>query len=113
MKFLASEQSVVFVCCYFTFSSAVSAASYLLVTSKIDHLLNKHVMALPILLDYAYVTPARMIGACVLFPLLTILVVILRFFSRLLHKMPLKSDDWLILVSMVWLGLPRFLARND
>lgn len=65
-------------------------------------------MSSSILLDYSYVTPGRMVAACVLFPLLTIIIVVLRFSSRLSHKSPLKSDDWLILISTVVLALHTF-----
>lgn len=38
----------------------------------------------------------------ILIPVLAVIVVTLRFYSRVAHKTPASWDDWLIVPAMVW-----------
>ncbi|MCJ1235653.1 hypothetical protein MMC14_003624 [Varicellaria rhodocarpa] len=58
-------------------------------------------MVATILTDFSYITPNNFIAVSVLFPLLDIIVVALRFYTRRVQKFSLKSDDWLTLAALV------------
>lgn len=48
-----------------------------------------------------YATPAAVIVISVLFPVLGIIAVSLRFYTRTKAKMELRMDDWLTLPALV------------
>ena len=62
-------------------------------------------MVAAILTDFSYITPNNFIVVSVLFPLLDIIVVALRFYTRRVQRVSLKSDDWLTFAALVSDGL--------
>ena len=58
-------------------------------------------MVAAILIDFSYITPNKFIAISVLFPLLNVIVVALRFYTRRVQRASLKSDDWLTLAALV------------
>ena len=55
----------------------------------------------PLTRNTAYVTPGSMIAVAILFSILAIVSVLLRFYMRRTQNVSLGADDWLILPAMV------------
>lgn len=49
-----------------------------------------------------YANSASTLVVSIFIPVLAVIVVALRFYSRIAHKTPASWDDWLIVPAMVW-----------
>lgn len=67
-------------------------------------------------INVSYITPGTMIGVGVLFPVLSISFVGLRFYIRRIQRARLLADDWLLVPALVCfpsIQSEDFLWRND
>ena len=67
-------------------------------------------MASEILVDYTYLGPGNNIAGAIVMLLLCIPAAIARFWGRARANIGFKSDDWLILISLVGLKNAKFRA---
>jgi hypothetical protein len=56
-----------------------------------------------------YASPGQIMAAGIIFPILGIAAVVLRFYVRASRKQQIGMDDWLIIPALVWLSLVELL----